>query len=136
MYYFSHKMKQEALENAHKQIQIAQAIYDNTVKTIEHTAEYLSTDTTLQQLLEQRTQEKIERYLTAHVNDKKNIHQYLIFDKNAKVISKVITQRAAHLKLTSSWKYNPILNRALHQHKTTSSIELIESPNANIIAVT
>lgn len=84
--YFFDKIRNEALTNMRKNIQVAELIYDSKVQEVENFTLSLSNDKTLQLLVDLDIRNKLSQYLREIVNREK-IYNIRIYDKRKTLIS-------------------------------------------------
>jgi len=133
IYYFSGKIKVEALENMRKNMQVAELIYENKLSLIHDTANKLAQDGTFQILVGFLTVgDKIPKYLNEYAQQN-HIHNIVAVNKERTLIGHVDLEKTNIDHQNIDYSHHPLINYALTQNQSMVTTERI---NDQFIAIT
>lgn len=134
IYFFSEKIKVEALENMRRDIRIADTLYHSKISEIKDISSFIAKDGNLQSLVYFVIEEKLIEYLKKVVLREK-VHQVVVIDNNGKTMGSAIDRKIFPDEVYVNPTENELLIKAFRDEKTVSGTERIETSKGNMLAI-
>ncbi len=135
--YFFDKIRNEALNNMRKNIQVAELMYNSKMEKIDNFANNLSNDKTLQLLVDLDIRNKLSQYLKEIVNRDK-IYNIEIYDKYGKLLSNTGLSNSILVlnKSNIDSLEEMFLEKAFQKNPVTSNEKITIYSNLSVLSIT
>lgn len=134
IYFFSQKIKSEAIENIRRDMHVAHSIYKSKLKDTKELAAFLAEDTELQNFAFFKINAKLSGYLQEIVQREK-VHQIVLLDRQGQLIESASDSNKTLNTHKLNYKDNPLLKRAYQQGQTVAATERLVLPNGMGLAL-
>lgn len=121
IYFFSHKIKQEAVDNMRKNMQVSHTFYQQHMNDVAKITHFLSHDTQLQNFSFFNLKKRIIPYLE-QLRHREKLQQVIVFNVAKKTLHHSSTKIVSSFA-NKDFEHNPLVKRALNQRKTMAAIE-------------
>ncbi len=135
IYYFSHKIHDEAIENMRKHIRVADLVYKNKVFETKNTVTTMANEGGLQVLVSLMIRNKINEYLEKTLqNNAKELHQVVIVNAKQERLGEANISKFAALN-EQDYQDNELIRQALARGKAVAATEQIQVGEKTLLAI-
>jgi len=134
IYFFSEKIKAEALENMRRDIRIAGTLYHNKISEIKDISHFIAGDGNLQSLVYFVIEEKLVEYLKRVILREK-VHQVVVIESDGKIIGESIDFNIFPDEVEVNFAENELLKKVLKEEKTVAGTERINTSKGEMLAI-
>lgn len=134
IYFFSEKIKAEALENMRRDIRIAGTLYHSKISEIKDISHFIARDGNLQSLVYFVIEEKLVEYLKRVILREK-VHQVVVIESDGKIIGESIDFNIFPDEIEVNFAENELLKKVLKEEKTVAGTERINTSKGEMLAI-
>lgn len=134
VYFFSEKIREEALANLRHHLQGAEVVYINRITRITDLARFLSGDASIQNFTFFKIHKKLEDYLSSFMQ-KENIDQIAVFDKQRRLISQAFRGDFSVSDKLGKDDDSSVLARAFTQQKAFAALEKVNTEKGHFLVI-
>lgn len=134
MYFFSTKIRTEAVENMHKNINVVDSLYKNKITVVKSLAESISNEPAFQVLVNLNIQKKLEAYLS-NVRMKSSIDQLLVLNTHGYLVAQVGNAPESKRLLEHAIR-NKFFIQVKNHERTIGATESVVSLDKSTLAIT
>jgi class 3 adenylate cyclase/HAMP domain-containing protein len=124
IYYFSHKIHQEATHNMRKHIRVADLIYKNKIMESRNGVSIMAADGGLQILVNFTIRNKINEYLEKSLQKNRDYHQIVVINTQNEILGQANTSNFSELEQLS-YQDNELIKQALLRKQAVAATEKI-----------
>lgn len=125
LYFFFDKIKDEAVTNARKHLQVAELIYRHKLGEIRHLAHFLSRDSSLQNFAYFKVEQKLHGFLQDFLEREDDLHEIIVLDKKRQVLGRVLKRGGLFQVVPEIIADPPLLDRVYRAREEVATPEAV-----------